>query len=274
MFSDDLWPRIGEPGRLLPIQFAAPEKLEQEDRYSFVTTLEGARRAQVRPLQPRSWTIDVPYGRGVDTAHIDAFASGAWGPGPWTFVPVAAQQGNLLTPRQSVLLDRWPASVLSDAGAMRRANGEWAPRSVTATGFSGWAATSAGIPVVAGKPFSWSLDVEGDGSTAPQVQVEFQDASGSRIESHIVAGSSRSGPQRVSVTRTAPAGAATASAGMRGTTLRACAPTASWLPVPGDWEIGQGCSSAVVLKSDSTLRSLEGGYTPLYTSDYEIMEVL
>lgn len=271
MFSDQLWPRIGGLGRLFPIQFAATEVLGQEERYSFTTTLEGARRAQTRPLQARSWKIDVPFGRGEDVAAIEGLASGAWGGGPWRFLSVEAQKGNLLTPLEAELVERASVSTasLQDAGPVRDSTGSWAPRSVTVTLDSGWAALVRNVPVLPGKPFTFSCDVQG---SSPQVHVEFRDDAGGVVGTQTRAGSGTS-MQRVSATSVVPSGAVSATVGLRSQTLVATRPQVTWSEAPSPWSPGQGCTSAVILRGDSTLRHLEGGRIPVRSTTYDIMEV-
>ena len=102
----DTWPFIGSLGRLVEVPFTASEGVSRADRYVESTTVEGARRVQVRPAAPRSWSVDVRGASADEVSGLEAFAQGAWGAGPWHWVSVAAQVGNVLTPREALLLDR------------------------------------------------------------------------------------------------------------------------------------------------------------------------
>lgn len=244
MNPEDPWPYLGELGRLVEVPFTAAEDVKREDRYVTETTVEGRRRAQVRPATPRSWTAEMPLALGTELGVVEAFAWGAWGNGPWHWVSVQAQQGNLLTPRESVLLDRASVSVdnIQDAGPVRDATGAWSPRSVAATLTSGWVALARGVPVVPALPFTFSCDVAGSN---PQLHVAFLDAAGGTVSTEIRGGSGSS-MQRVSVSATVPAGAVEAQVGLRSTVTRATRPQATWTPGPVPWSAGHGCPSAIV----------------------------
>src|SRR5690606_27852527 len=126
---------LGSLGRLIPLSCASTERVSRGQGYAESFTVEGARRVQAIPSRPRVW--DVSWGaRGDDElAKLEAFALGAWGHGPWHWVSVAAQTGNLLTPREALLLDRAGVSSASvqDAGPVRDSDGGWSPRSVSVT---------------------------------------------------------------------------------------------------------------------------------------------
>lgn len=235
---------LGVPGRLLGLACASSERLDTAARYAQEFTVEGARRVQARPVTPRTWDVSVGVTTPSELAPLVEFASGAWGNGPFEWVPIQAQRGNLLTPRESVLLDRASVSTVyvQDAGPVLGADGLWAARSVTVTLTSGWVALARGVPVLAGEPFTFSCDVDG---TSPQVHVRFVDAAGATISDHEQAGTG-AGMQRVSLTVPPPVGAVTAQVGVRSTVTRATRPQASWTDGPVPFSTGHGCRSAVV----------------------------
>lgn len=270
MSSLDLWPYLGQPGRLVQVPCTASEDVSRADRYVLETTVEGRQRAQVRPATPRSWTVDVPLGPGAALSGLEDFAWGAWGNGPWHWVSVQAHQGNLLTPRESMLLDRASVSTetVQDAGPVRGAAGEWASRSVTVTLSSGWVALVRGVPVVPGQPFTFSCDVQG---TDPQVHVAFMDAAGGTVGTHIQAGPGTS-MQRVSVSATVPAGAVEAYVGLRSTVSRAARPQVTWTSKPVPFMPGHGCRSAIVDGLSSALEVV-GPEGPLSSVSFTVTEV-
>lgn len=265
-----MWPYLGEPGRLVQVPGTASEDVSREDRYVVEKTVEGRRRAQVRPASPRSWSVDVPLGSGTDISGLEAFAWGAWGRGPWQWITVAAQTGNLLTPQEAMLVDRVSSSALTDAGPVRVTDGTWAARSVSVALSSGWVALTRGIPVIAGKSFTWAVDAVGAGS-APQVQVAFYDAAGVQVATEVGTGAGNS-MQRVSVTTTVPAGAVSAWGGVRSTVSRAARPQATWTSQPVPFAPGNGCSAAILDGLSSALRvvSPDG---PLSDIGFTVMEV-
>lgn len=264
------WPFIGSLGRLVEVPFTASENVSRADRYVESTTVEGARRVQVRPAAPRSWSVDVRGASGAEVSGLEAFAQGAWGHGPWHWVSVAAQSGNLLTPREALLLDRASVSGLSvqDAGPVRDSSGGWSPRSVTVTLASGWAALMRGVPVVPGVPFTFSCDVEG---VNPQVHVQFNDAAGGVVGTQIQAGSGTS-MQRVSSSSVVPAGAVEAIVGLRSSVTRACRPQVTWTDGPVPFSAGHGCRAAVVdgVSSDLLVVNSSG---PVSGVGFTVLEV-
>lgn len=265
-----VWPYLGSLGRLIEVPFTASESVSRESRYSEEFTVEGRRRVQVRPASPRSWDVSMPLSMGAEAGALSAFTSGAWGNGPWHWIPVQAHQGNLLTPREAQLLDRASVSGLNvqDAGPVRDASGAWSPRSVTVTLTSGWVALMRGVPVVAGLPFTFSCDVEG---SSPQLHVQFMDAAGGTVGTQIQAGAGTA-MQRVSVSSVVPAGAVEAYVGLRSTVTRATRPQVSWTAAPVPFSAGHGCRSAVVdgLSEDLVVANRCGTYSSV---GFTVMEV-
>ena len=266
----NVWPFLGSLGRLQVVPFTASEQVSSEARYAEEFTVEGRRRVQARPVSPRSWSVDVNGATAGELSALSAFVQGAWGHGPWHWVPVTAQRGNLLTPRESLLLDRADVSgsLAQDAGPVRGSDGSWAPRSVTVSASSGWVALARGVPVIPGMPFTFSCDVEG---SDPQVTAAFYDAAGTAVSAHSQAGSGTS-MQRVSVSVVVPDGAVEAYVGVRSTVTRATRPQVSWTSGPVDWSPGYGCRSAVVdgLSEDLLVANSAGTFSQV---GFTVMEV-
>lgn len=263
---------LGSLGRLVGLSCPSSERIQPAARYSEEFTVEGRRRVQVRPASPRVWDLSVGVATPAELAALSGFLTGAWGNGPWHWVPVLAQRGNLLTPREAQLVDRASVSSASvqDAGPVRDAGGGWSARSVTVTLASGWVALARGVPVIAGLPFTFSCDVQG-GSTPGQVHVRFLDAAGGTVLD--TAGTApNAGMHRVSVTATVPAGAVEAQVGVRSQTLVATRPQATWTPGPVPWSAGHGCRSAVVdgWSEDLLVANSSGTYS---SAGFTVMEV-
>ena len=257
---------------MVEVPFTASENVSRADRYVESTTVEGARRVQVRPAAPRSWSVDVSGASAGELSGLEAFAQGAWGHGPWHWVSVAAQVGNLLTPRESMLLDRAGVSSASvqDAGPVRDSDGGWSPRSVTVSIASGWVALVRGVPVIPGVPFTFSCDVQG--STLPgQVQVAFYDAAGTQVSAES-ASAPNAGMHRVSATATVPAGAVSATVGVRSQTRVATRPQVTWTAGPVPFSAGHGCRSAVVDGVSSDLLVVNSG-GPVSGVGFTVLEV-
>ena len=266
----NVWPFIGSLGRLVEVPFTASENVSRADRYVESTTVEGARRVQVRPVAPRSWSVDVGGASAGELSGLEAFAQGAWGHGPWHWVSVAAQTGNLLTPREALLLDRAGVSAASvqNAGPVRDSSGGWSPRSVSVSIDSGWVSLMRGVPVIPDKPFTFSCDVEG---TNPQVHVAFMDAAGGVVGTQVQAGSGTS-MQRVSSSSVVPVGAVEAYVGVRSSVTRACRPQVTWTASPVPFSAGHGCRSAVVDGVSSDLLVVNSG-GPVSGVGFTVLEV-
>ena len=235
---------LGSLGRLIGLRCASREQIDGQLRYTEEFTVEGRRRVQVRPVSPRAWDVSWAISRPSQIAAMSEFVTGAWGHGPWHWVPVQAQSGNLLTPAEAQLLERAVVStnLVQDAGPVLDAAGEWSPRSVTVTASSGWVSLARGVPVIPGRPFTFSCDVEG---SDPQVTAAFYDAAGTAVSAHSQAGTG-SVMQRVSVSVTVPDGAVEAYVGVRSTVTRATRPQVTWTSGPVPWSPGYGCRAAVV----------------------------
>ena len=235
-------------------------------------SVEGARRVQVRPVAPRSWSVDVSGASAVELSGLEAFAQGAWGHGPWHWVSVAAQTGNVLTPREALLLDRAGVSsnLMEDAGPVRASDGSWAPRSVRVLASSGWVAVARDVPVIPGKPFTFSADVQG-GLTPCGVWVAFRDAAGNGVSTGY-ADAPNAGMRRVSHSTVVPAGAVSADVGFRSSTVYATRPQATWTSAPVPFSAGHGCRAAVVdgVSSDLLVVNSRG---PVSGVGFTVLEV-
>lgn len=243
----NVWPYLGGLGRLIEVPFTASEAVSTQDRYAVKATMEGRRRAQVRPASPRSWNVDVKGARPNEVAALSDFVTGAWGAGPWHWVSVQAQRGNLLTPREAALLDRRSSPGWVEGGPVVGTDGTLAPRSVLSARTSSWASLFTGVPVIPGVPVTWSADIAGDGAAAPALASSFADASGSPIGSGVTEPApSAVGLQRVSQTRVPPEGAVSISVGIFWTARRVTRPQVTWTAGPVPYSAGHGCRSAIV----------------------------
>ena len=263
-------PVIGQRGRLLEIPFTATENVSRNDRYVEEITVEGRRRVQARPATPRSWDVSVPLGGSNDLAVLSEFFVGGWGNGPWVWIPVAAQVGNLLTPTEAALVEyRTVGGYLSDGGPMLLSDGTWAGRSVNVDLDSGWIGVNGrDIPVIPGKPVTWAADLEGD---SPQLHLQFFNDAGGNLGIHTSSGSG-SGPVRRSVTATAPPGAVYASVGIRAGTTRVARPQVTWTPRRVPWSAGHGCAAAVIEGLTEELLTVDH-VGPQSSASFTVLEV-
>lgn len=263
---------LGSLGRLIGLSCPSSERIQPAARYSEEFTVEGRRRVQVRPASPRVWDLAVDVATPAELVALSGFLTGAWGAGPWHWVPVLAQRGNLLTPREAQLVERAGVSAESvqDAGPVRDSDGGWSARSVTVTLDTGWVHLVRDVPVIPGLPFTFSCDVRG-GLTPGQVHVQFSDATGAYVGS-VTGTAPNAGMHRVSATATVPTGAVSATVGVRSQTLVATRPQATWTPGPVPWSAGHGCRSAVVdgWSEDLLVANSSGTYS---SAGFTVMEV-
>ena len=244
-----IWPFIGSSGRLVEVPFTASEGTSRDSRVITKVSAEGRRRAVVRPRTSRSWSVSVNAQTGLEAGPLREFVEGAWGGGPWHWVTVEAQHGNLLTPGESIL-----SGVGSQGGAVQLPTG-WAPRTsvVSGTAFDG-------IPVLPGRPVTLSMHLTGSASLL------LLNASGATVGS---TGLSGSGMRRVSATLTPPASAVSARVTVSGTIAR---PQVTWTAKPVEWTHGAGCRAAVVTGYSSDLLTAWPGHV-LSSASYVIEEV-
>lgn len=239
---------LGSLGRMVPIYSTPSASVVAEERYSFSTTLEGRRKAQVRPVGRRTWSWSSGFADAKESAVLVQFAQGAWGPGPFVFVSADAPFTNMLSPAvASCDSAENPSGLVVDGGPVQGPGGVWYPRSYLnpdgVTIFFGASYGSGAVPVIAGSAVTGSALVFGAGSRA---LLSFFDAAGATLSSHFstVLGSA-SGPVRSWVSVVAPVGAVAARV-FASSASRATAPAITWSDGLLEWSDGQGCAKAVL----------------------------
>ena len=235
---------LGELGRLIPLRCASAESEGSGPRYSMRTTAEGRRRAQIIPASPRAW--DVRWGAATpgEVTALSDFLAGAWGVGPWHWVPIQAHQGNLLTPAEAACMT--PGPYLAAGGPVVGADGVMTGSSYLTVDVPIWAPVAVDIPVLEGRAITFSADVLGDGNIAPQLVVAFYNAAGVQVSVSYQAGNTASGMQRVSQTRTPGAGAVSARVGVRSNVIQVARPQVTWTAEARPWAPGRGADQVVI----------------------------
>lgn len=260
---------LGSLGQLVELGCVSSERVEAGPRYFPQVSVEGRRSVQMLPAPPRTWELSWGVAHRGEVAALADFVTGGWGPGPWHWVSLAAQRGNMLTPAQAGCRDRTNTSVFTDGGPMPTADGGIAPTSVVSSLGSGWTRMWVGIPALPGTPVTFSADVEGAGA---RIIIESRGAGG---ESLTTAGAtaSVSGVSRVSVTMVPPVGAVSVSVGVQSTVTRLTRPQVTWTPGAVPFARGAGCRSAVVEAGPESVLALwdqvdyrSGGFTVLEVS--------
>ena len=235
---------IGSLGRMVKLPYVGSQQVQAEERYNFSSTLEGKRKAQVKPRGPRTWALSADHYRPNEHSLLSQFADGAWGPGPFVFVPVDAPHTNLLSLADSLCMDAFPGSnSVQPGGPVVLDSGEWAAASWSSNGSDAIIFNYNFAPVLPGQIVTGSAWVKGLNATA---RVYFYDANGNFMS---VSGTSPTGDamnyKRSSVTVSVPDGAFGVRIGATsavGTTR----PALTWTDSVQPWGDGQGCSKAVV----------------------------
>lgn len=232
---------LGTLGRMIPIYSTPSAQLETEERYSFRPTLEGRRKAQARPIGRRTWGLNAQFADPREHSLLAQFASGAWGAGPFVFVPADAPHTNLLTPAVASLD---PSEVTgTQGGPVQLPDGSWAPRTVLGDGVGNVLFGSTRSPVPPSGPVSAGAWVQGAGAS---VRLNWYDSSGAFVGSAISTVTSSSGWVWSTISATPPAGAAGVIVSANKSS-RATRPTLVWgSSTPSGWSDGQGCAKAVV----------------------------
>lgn len=236
---------IGSLGRMVKLPYVGSQQVQAEERYSFSSTLEGKRKAQVKPRGPRTWALSADHFRPNEHSLLSQLADGAWGNGPFVFVSADAPHTNLLTPG-AASCD--PALItatgfISNGGPAEVESGLWVGRSYLNTGTSITMSFPSRTPVIPGQVVTGSAYVRGAGM---KVNISFWDAADQFISSVASTGSgSASAWSRLSAVGTPPANAARVAVYATGAG-RGAAPAVTWSDKVLSWSDGQGCEKAVV----------------------------
>lgn len=236
---------LGSLGRMIGIKCPASQNVQSEERHSFSTTLEGRRKAQVKQVGRRTWSLQTSDATTpAEHSLLSQFADGAWGPGPFAFVPADAPATNLLTPGAAscdpALIT---SSFTSNGGPAEVEPGLWVGRSYLNSSTSLNMVFPARTPILQGVPVTGSAYVRG---LDMKVYISFWDAADQFISSASSSGSgSASSWSRLSVTRTPPVNAVRVAVYTNGAG-RGAAPAVTWSESAFPWSDGQGCDKAVV----------------------------
>lgn len=264
---------FGELGRLVPLRCASTERAQSAARYVPSVTVEGRRRVQAIPASPRTWDLSWGLADPSEMVALSGFVTGAWGAGPFHWVPVQAWKHNLLTPREAMLVDRQSNALWTEGGPVVGTDGSLAPRSMLSARDASWASLFVDIPCIPGRAITWAADVAGDGSAPPALASAFFDAAGGQIGSGVAEhGTEAEGMERVSQTRVPPEGAASFRAGIYHTTKRIARPQVTWTDGPVPYSAGHGCRAAVLDGMSEDLLTANSFGTWSSTS-FTVMEV-
>ena len=242
---------IGSLGRMVKLPYVGSQQVQTEEHYNFSSTLEGKRKAQVKPRGPRTWELSADHYRPNEHSLLSQFADGAWGPGPFVFVSADAPHTNILTPAASMCREseQFQPDVLYGVPSFPTGYGQPGPTCpvsrqhiYSAAAFTLYprAVQMLLVPCTSREPMrraglSWfAADRRYLGSSA----AALTPGEGWRVSS---------------VTARPPIGAA--GVGLGALTATACAaPILVWGDSAPSWSVGEGCLEAVVHAVSRDLR--------------------
>lgn len=240
---------LGIPGRMIGLKCPTRLNVSAAGRHSFATTLGGAVKAQVGPPGRRTWGVGLgQLTTPSEVGALEAFAQGAWGSGPWWFIPADAPVTNLLPPA-AASCDPAAINVFTDGQMLGSppldlgADG-FAARSVWKTS-DGFTTIGPAVPVLPGVPVTGAAWIGGGG----RVQLAFVDADGAQIGAAHSAPPTAT-PDRVVVTATPTEGAVAVRLRVTDGATAIARPTLTWTDQVYEWADGQGCPKAVVHSVD------------------------
>lgn len=254
---------LGSLGRMVELYTTPSAQTSAAERYTFKSTLEGRSKAQVRPIGRRSWTWNASYADPSEQAALVQFAQGAWGRGPFWFVPADAPRTNVLTPGAAscdpLEVTMGSGAVLLGSPPLLTPDG-WAARSIWKDTGNG-AFIGAAVPVLPGRKVTGSAYVSGSGGF---VRLLFLDVVGAVVAQHDSA-AAVSAVGRRSVTATPPAAAVSARLTVTASVTSAGNPAITWTDTVQPFADGQGCEKAVVhgMSRDIVLSGPNGTYSNL-----------
>lgn len=236
---------IGQLGRMVKILWPTPVKVTNPTRYevqsaparrwAFVSSPASARR--------REWSLEVTS-TNAETAELAQLVAGAFGDGPWVFVPDEATVTNVLTPAESML------SGVSNAGAADAVGGVGARSHIGGDPIT----IAEACPCIPGEPVTVTVDMAG---AAGVLSVQPVNAAGQSVGPAVTARPSGELMERVSVTMPAlPLGACAVKIQTRGSTT-VTRPQVTWTDGPVPWDMGAGAASVIIEEAQTTYTDYE-----------------
>lgn len=223
---------IGPLAHLSPVLYTRESRVEREGLYTIVEAASRTWAYASAPLAappPRRWEITLTAdNRSVGV--LEGMAAGAYGYGPFFWIPESAYISNLLTPRVAHM-------VTHDGPGLDTVEG-WAPHSHV--GPAGTTIAS-GVPVLPDAPFTASVDCSGQA----ELRIIFRTATGALV-SEQVATSANGGMKRMHAhVAKAPLNARQADIVISSHGMVAH-PQATWVNKPTPWSAGSGATSVII----------------------------
>ena len=237
---------IGSLGRMVKLPYVGSQQVQSEERYNFSSTLEGKRKAQVKPRGPRTWALSANHFRPNEHSFLSQFADGVWGNGPFWFLSADALVTNILPPdvvSSSPRAVTYSSTVL-EGGPVETVDG-WSARSILNTSPATILQITdrLPVPVVPGGQVTVAAYVSGASSA---VRLYFYNAAGTQISTWASSVTGSVGVMTRSYrTLTVPSNAVSVMLAAQNT-VQACWPSITWSDSLLPFGDGQGCAKAVV----------------------------
>lgn len=224
---------LGTLARMVPVVPTAAQREVTPDRY--LVQDARARRWAFDTARPdgtmlRTWDIDLGLLDQREAGLLREVLHGAWGPGPWRWVPCSAHDTNVLTPQQSLL------SGVSVSGGTEGVDA-WMPRARTGPSA---VTLAAGVPVIPGDPVTVAVEASG----AATVTVTWRNAAGASLGT-VTASGTGTLMQRITKTVIAPVEARSLDLAVSGH-VYAGRPQVTWTNHVVPWTVGGGAEQVLV----------------------------
>lgn len=251
---------IGPLGALIEFKCPSAVESDSEDPHVYFRPLGGdvSVTRLGDPTRPRVWSVSVSAARPDQVATLEALNSGSFGPGPWAFIPPAAETLNLLGKRDALAMGT-PGSgyIVERPGTIIHTTEGPAGTGYGATTSSPSLFRVGTAPVIPGQPVTGKAWVSAlDGQTG-MVRLSFYSAGHTLLTNP---GDATTGPTTgkfLSVTRTAPAGAAYVALGAQGNVVTR--PQVTWTAEPRTWSPSAASQNVIMSPLTNSVRRAVGG---------------
>lgn len=250
---------IGPLGSL--IEFKCPSAVESssEDSHVYFRSLGGdvAVTRLGDGTRPRVWDVSVDAARPDHVAALQGLASGAWGPGPFLFIPPGAPAVNMLGKRSALSLETPGSGYVLDVGGAPVLTTEGYAGANYATTTSTPALMSLGdAPVLPGQQVTGKAWVQALTGTSASLRLVFYTAGGAQLLSSPIVTSTDPAGTYLSVTDIAPEGAAYARLSASGAIITH--PQVTWTAGPRTWSPSAASLTTVVTPVTESVRRATG----------------
>jgi hypothetical protein len=250
---------IGRLGAL--IEFKCPSAVEStaEDSHVYFRSMGGD--VTVDRLgdgtRPRVWEVSVDAARPDHVAALENLASGAWGPGPFVFIPPAAPAKNMLGKRSSLALgDPGTGYVVDQGGAPVLTTEGYAGARYGATTATPGMTTLGDAPVIPGMPVTGKAWAQAMTGATGSLQLLFYTAGHAHLGSSALATTTSATGEYLTVTSPAPADAAYVR--LRGGGTVVTHPQVTWTEDARTWSQSAASTQVVVSPLSEAVRRATG----------------